>query len=116
MTQTNPTSEVAALVPTWEKNIYLLPSPPAPSVSLPKLFSSTKKKEFLSVLDHASEISREWTENERSQWGSQWPRDGVSGSRRAHCEAVLGYALSQTGHPVSSCTPVNVAMKIAGSN
>lgn len=61
MTQTNPTSEVAALVPTWEKNIYLLPSPPAPSVSLPKLFSSTKKKEFLSVLDHASEISREWT-------------------------------------------------------
>lgn len=47
MTQTHPTSEVAALVPTGKKKISLLPSPPAASVSLPKLFSSTKKKSYL---------------------------------------------------------------------
>lgn len=107
MTQTHPTSEVAALVPTGgEKSLccpLLLPHPPLGKF-LSRTCSHPPRREFLSFsgFNHASEISRGWTVGgsskraggssgelqktqellnlpgkERSRWGSGWA-GGVS--------------------------------------
>lgn len=74
MTQTHPTSEVAALVPTeGEKSLccpLLLPHPPLGKF-LSQNCSHPPRREFLSFsgFNHASEISREWTVGGSSKRG-----------------------------------------------